>query len=242
MAATLPTIPEPSELAKYSDQLSAYQAELRQILARPLSGMTAGAARDLDTRVKHCISDYDTVTRPMATALDRAHRRITSLRAGLVAIRTEAKRVIGRDEVRQAQENERKRLENERQAQEAAKAQRQAELEALLDEAANSTAEAGELILAEAEALEQAPLKVVLVPEIEPRKNPDFSTRFKKTGNLADPIAFVRWLVETDDRAASWSDVLEFKMSGIEQMLARGLRPPGVENVHDEPIVSNRGK
>ncbi len=248
MAAALPSVDTTSIEQKHAQSLTGFAQRTKSLTDRVSKvGVTrtiAEEAQELDTEAKRWLDAFDAETKPIKDQLFKAHRLFTSfcekMSGGAMAARATARRLIGTFQLEQARIADEKRREAERLAREEAARQRQAEADALVAQAAaEPDAEVAQHILDEAILIEAAPVIPVSVPEVVAPKVEGSSVSYKLIGTVEDPVALLMWMLErAGERYDLMGELIEFKQSGINAALKRGLSLPGVK-VERQAIVRN---
>lgn len=275
--AALPTVNTDQIAAKHQPQLTGFtsrQTTLETRIAKlgRITPQIAQEAAELDTDAKRWIDAFDAETKPIKDALFKAHRAFTGfcekMSGSAAAARTFSRKVIGQYQLDEQRKADAARREQERLAREAAEAERKAQADELLAQAAATTwpAEAEDLVQAAIE-VEQAPIVPIAVPEVAPTRIEGTSVSYKLVGTVTEPAHLLGFLTKMDKLVAALefyamnnkddgaqaraallattevrmdliNEFIDWRQSGINAALKRGLNLPGV-SVERQPVVRN---
>jgi hypothetical protein len=250
MAASLPTVNTDQIAAKHQTVLTGFsgrQTSLENRIAKlgKITPQIAEEAAELDTDAKRWLDAFTAETKPISDALFRAHRMFTGfvgkMSATADSARSFARKTIGQYQLDQARIAAEGRREQERLAREEAERQRKAEADALIAEAAaiaKDQPEAANELLEAAQAVEEAPVVPVAVPEIAPPKVEGTSVSYKLVGEVKDARALLMFLVE-GKRDDLIREIVEFKKTGLNAALRRGIDFGEAVIVTKEAVVRN---
>lgn len=255
---TLPAVSPAKALEqKHSPVVSGFQSRAELLYAQylelsrkpePWGAMTearfeglATVAKAIDdeavTWLKAWEQESKTITQPAYQAWKATTNFVNKMKAGPEAARSAARNVLVGFGAREKRKADEARRADEACRLAAAKAEREQQAKHLAEMAAvtgdDSYAE-------EAEQLQAEPIRVTPAQAPEQTKIEGVSTGTKKIAMVTDPYAFLTWLVASKDRCeAMWSEVLEWKDSGLNAMAKRGLEPDGVF-INEVPTYANR--
>ena len=251
-ASGLPQI-NTSELEKrHQTSLSNFTMRAEKLSKRPLDKLTAELAQELDTDAKVWLADAEKERVEMKKPILEAARKQDAFWEKMMTPARQARAVctgygvkfsdggiVGRFEREQRRAKDAKRLADEAAERAAAEARKQAEVAALVEEAAATNDES---LLEEAARVEAEPAQPMAV-SVEPVELPDGASVGKEKPilkSITDPYALMQWLMASKERFESiWPDTGKFERfieSTINAALGRGLKPDGIETHLKAPM------